>query len=81
MLKIIDVKVGNCLMTATYSRNSLQLSSSLPSVQPPDRPLHRKLAEMHFPLEHLNWLDVQSAVFVKQQKLTVICLIKDKKVH
>ena len=76
MLKNIDLKVGNCLMTTTYFRNSLQLSSSLPSMQPPDRPLHCKLAEMHFPLEHLNWLDVQSVVFFKQQNSLLFASFK-----
>ena len=39
--------------------NSLQPISSLPSIQS-GKPLHRNNDEMHRPLEHLNWFDVQS---------------------
>ena len=42
-----------------WNGNSLQPISSLPSIQL-GKPLHRENDEMHSPLEHLNWSDVQS---------------------
>ena len=47
-------------MNTIIYQHSLQSISSLPSKQL-EKPLHRKIDEMHCPFEHLNWLDVQSA--------------------
>ena len=50
-----------CTVMQSTIKNSLQPISSLPSAQL-DTPLHRLLADTHCPLEHRNWLGVQTVV-------------------